>query len=204
MIGGEECRLLKEVIGLSSPRRGGAPTYRLYHVVKALEHSARQPLGRHRISALLGLGEASTRTLMEWLIETGLALKRGRGIEPSEKGLKLVKAMNKLLEIQENIASPIRGGVAVVVPTIDPPEDLTGVYKIRDYLVMEGCRISVIGGVKEGKPVFPGLEGELASTIYEAVEDLGISDRALVIFIPRECLYNAYNAVARMVAEEVC
>lgn len=204
MSGGSECELLSTLLKATEPKRGGMPTYTAYHVVAALRESEKGPVGRQRLSRILGLGEASTRTLMEWLVETGLAVKAGRGVKPSNRGSRLVKAVEMLVSIHKGLPSPIEGGYIVMVRGVEPPEDLTRVYSIRDYLVAEGCRLTVIGGVSGGKPRFPGLTGDMVTLAYEAVEDLGVQGPALIVFVPQECMPLAYSALLRLLYNEKC
>ncbi|GBF08466.1 hypothetical protein apy_01910 [Aeropyrum pernix] len=204
MLGRSECILLKSVLEMARPRKGGTPTFTAYHAARALDLLEGERLGRQRLARSLGLGEASTRTLLEIMGELGLVEKAGRGFQPTGRGRELARTLSRVIRVSTGTANPIPGGAAIILPNIDPPEDLTSVYKIRDYLVEEGCKVAVIGGTQQGRPVFPGVEGPPVTYIVEAVEDLGITGSSTIIFVPRTCLPQAYNAALRIVVERLC
>lgn len=76
-------KLLEELLEKRAP--GPSPSFSLFHIVKALELTAKEgPIGRGRLSKELGVGEGATRTLILRLKDSGL-------IETSKPGCSLTK-----------------------------------------------------------------------------------------------------------------
>jgi predicted transcriptional regulator len=65
---------------------GPSPSFSVFHLIKALELIAENPIGRNKLSRELRLGEGVTRTLIERLKKHGLILVRKNGCVLSKKG----------------------------------------------------------------------------------------------------------------------
>ena len=70
-----------------TPPGGPRPNFSIYHIWKcydAVEHHG--PIGRRALTAILGIGEGSTRTLLKWMIKEGCIEKTPRGVLLLPKG----------------------------------------------------------------------------------------------------------------------
>ncbi len=198
----EACAAIREAVEASRPERGGAPRATALHFLMILEALRdASPLGRPRLAAMLGVGEASTRTLLSRMEQRGLILHTHRGYTITARGL---EALSKLTSLVRGPFRVLIEGVGdsylFYVEGLDPPRDLTSVYYVRDYIVMEGCRTVIVGGCEGGEPVFPGLEVGLED-VREACLGQG---RALVVIVPRGCEGPAYTGILRFLAENHC
>ncbi len=195
------CAAARRLIEAAKAGHGGAPGFTAAHLLLALKAVASEPgIGRPKLQALLGLGEAATRTLISRLAEAGLARRAPRGLRPSEEGLRVLKTLSRAMIVEETPEALVEewGATMALFIAAPPPRSLTDVYRVRDYLVEEGCRLAVIGGVSGGSVEVPGAPGYLASRI-EQVAPQGIGE-ATVIVVPSECMVKALNAALRLLA----
>ncbi len=186
---------------LEADRRGGLPNFTAYHVVQALKLYSASPIGRPKLQKLLGLGEASTKTLIARLREEGLIEFKGRGSRATRLGAKIAGEISKHLRfgvIGFDINYWKEQAAYVSLECAQPPRSLTDVYRVRDYLVVEGCRESIIGGVSV-KPRFPGVPKAIENYIASVVDELDV--KGLVVIVPATCIQNAVSAIIRLIAE---
>jgi len=74
-------------------RSGPAPRFAKFHVWKALWAIGRSPpIGRQRLSNILGLGEGSARTIVNFLVERGLVRADEAGMRLTAKGAREVES----------------------------------------------------------------------------------------------------------------
>ncbi len=121
MLGRSECILLKSLLEMARPRKGGTPTFTAYHAARALGLLEGERMGRQRLARLLGLGEASTRTLLEIMSELGLVEKAGRGFQTTGRGRELAATLSRVLKVHTGTANPIPGGGGHSTPEHRPP-----------------------------------------------------------------------------------
>jgi hypothetical protein len=201
----EACSAARELLKVSSPERGGNPGFTVYHVIEALKMARDRSLGRPALQRSLGLGEASAKTLLNRLKAEGLAVHAGRGVKASERGVRAVESLGSVLGYA-SLRAEIPGlwdedAAIVYVACMRPPDSLLDVYRVRDYLVEEGCRSSVIGGGEAGGPYrFPGVPEDIERVIDTTLEGTGAE--GLVVVVPVSCLPQAVSALVRMLAEE--
>jgi hypothetical protein len=80
-------------VEIPASRSGPAPRFARFHVWKALRAIGRQgPIGRQRLSNILGLGEGSARTIVNFLVERGLVRADEAGMRLTAKGEREVLA----------------------------------------------------------------------------------------------------------------
>lgn len=200
----QACQAVKAVLKAAEPRRGGSTGYTAYHVVQALRLLSQEPpVGRPRLQRELGIGEAAAKTLLSRLERLGLAEKvpGGRGHRASQAGIQYHAVLSRLIRFHRLRASPLGDSYALVTGVPEPVRDLVGVYHVRDYLVAEECRVSIIGGVEAGVPHYPGIPGGEAETL--TAWDPGV-ERGVVVIVPRECLGKAYTGLLRLIMREYC
>lgn len=204
----EEARLAREA---AEPGRGGAAGYTIYHVVAVLAGAARSPVGRPAIERSLGLGEASARTLLRRLRVLGLLKPAGRsGHEATELGRRVAGLLG-VIRVARLPRSPeglsLGGPIAVLYTCLlSPPKGLTDVYRVRDYLVVESCKTSIVGGVAGGRVFFPGLPPDLEEAAAAAAGALGHADdlgEGLIVIAPDSCADKAFSAMVKMI-DDAC
>ena len=197
------CEAVGLIVSISEPGRGGAAGFTACHALKLLEAASRGRIGRPMAERLLGLGEASTKTLMRRLRALGL-LAAGRGghyATEAARGLLGVLDHVRCVKIPEHQSIPWRPAAMVATDLLEPPRGLVDVYHVRDYLVLEGCRTAVIAGVDRGLVTAPGVPDEDIPGFREhlavvASEEL-VWDRALIIVVPWECRWAACAAILK-------
>jgi predicted transcriptional regulator len=196
----EACGLAEIVERISRPERGGHKAFHSGHVIRALRILREGPVGRPLLIRMLGLGEAATRTLLSRLEAEGLVEPTGKGRVITPRGRRILQAIERLvleLDVPLRALGP-NGGRALVVRGLKPPYTIPEVIMIRDHLVMQGCRLCIIGGVEGGRVFFPGIES--------GVEGLDVSilagvNRGVIIIAPRECGDRLLSAGISLVLE---
>lgn len=198
------CDAARILLEVAKPGHGGAPGFKPAHALQALRILAGEPgSGRPRLQHLLGLGEAATRTLIARLMGAGLTAKANRGARLTRLGASVLEALTGSVHEEETPEPLIEewGSTTMFLVRIKPPHSLTDVYIIRDYLVEEGCRQSVIGGLKEGALTLPGAPDYLARRLEQYIPPF-FEGEATVVVVPSKCRVNALNAMLRLVAEQ--
>lgn len=195
--------IARVIVDVCAKSRGGSPGFTPFHVVKALKLLSREPLGRISLSSKLGIGETSARTLIERLESHGLIRKSRAGVQLSESGLKMLELLESNIKVYDINLSELGWSNAslVAVVGVKPPKDLVEVYRIRDYMVAEGCREAIIGGYLEGAPVYPGMPDEIQRIVVSKVPKEAMGEKLLHIIIPSGRLEEAFSGLIRMIAE---
>lgn len=199
------CEAAREILRIAEKPPGGAPGFTPYHVSEALSVIDREPgVGRPRLQRRLGLGEAATRTLMQRLVLAGLAEKMGRGLKLTSLGEELISSINKsiaIYQLDEPLVDVWGDTSAILVGGVPPPRTLTDVYRFRDYLVEEGCRMAVVAGLDGDNIEAPGLPDYLKDRLASLLpQGTGTPTRGLLLVIPNECIAPAVNAALRILA----
>ena len=198
----QACQAVKAVLEIAEEERGGTPKYNSFHVYKTLEILARgSPRGRPTLVRELSLGEAPVKTLLQRLEEKGLAVKTSRGHTLTNTGWGTLRNIRELVVIADPPASPLEDPKALASPLVKPPKSLVEVYNIRDYIVREMCRISLIGGVESGVPHYPGAPEDVISQVTGWTP--GIED-GVIIIVPGKCIDKAFTGLLKLILEEYC
>jgi hypothetical protein len=101
--------ILKQLAEQKAP--GPTPSFTELHLAKAIEMIGREPIGRIGLSERLGLGEGTTRTLIDRLLEARLAKVSKRGCELTESGSSILKDLSSNLGPMARVSrSPITIG----------------------------------------------------------------------------------------------
>ncbi|MEB3860830.1 MAG: hypothetical protein GSR84_01245 [Desulfurococcales archaeon] len=190
------CGPLETLREMARASRGGSPAYTMYHIYRALELIGEHPRGRPLLARSLGLGEASARTLLRRLRSWGLVDSGYRGNRLTGAGVRVLEAVRSSVEVLElgGIVWPESAGV--YTPSVNPPVDIVSVYRVRDHLVMHGCREALIGGYTARGPVFPGVPEDLASRLAQGLPPRG---PGLLVIVPSACLPQAFDAVVEVI-----
>lgn len=189
------------LIEVSRAERGGSPRYGPYKAFLALKIIGSSSLGRLRLAHMLGLGEASARTLLQRLKEANLIISKERGVELSEVGKEILRQIESAITVRR-AGLPFPGwerSLILLLKGLSEPRDLVDVYRARDWVVMEGCNEAIIGGLADRRIEFPGLPDEVASQIAPHVPREG---SGLLLVVPERCEEMAMNAAIKMLAAQ--
>jgi len=156
---------------LCSAKRGVKPKFTPYHILKTLLYLTERPHGRMELSRKLGLGEASTRTLIQRLKVEGLIdVDKIAGAFLTDKGRKVIDEMlDKIILVGsinvKDYCEDCRGYCIVIRRGLTIVRD-RGVLAIRDLVVREGAYGAIIAIFKEGRFLLP-----VAGNAYEEFRD---------------------------------
>jgi len=90
---------------------GPTASFTELHLAKAIDIIGREPIGRLGLSERLGLGEGTTRTLIDRLLEARLVKISKRGCELTDRGLSMMKDLDSKLGAKARVPrSPIAVG----------------------------------------------------------------------------------------------
>lgn len=193
----------RTLLSLCTPVRGGSPGFTPYHVFEALRMLSREPVGRVSLALRLGIGESSARTLIERLEAHGFIKRSRSGVMVVGKGLELLESISRAITVFDVDLEGLNWGVSklIVVWGFKPPRDLVGVFKIRDYIVAEGCREAIIGGFSNGTLSYPGMPEEVWRIVSAKIPGDALRGEALHVIVPQAKLGEAFNGIIRMLSE---
>ncbi len=213
MIDHSELCVMKSVI---EPRRGVRPAFTAYEVLRAITliYSSVRGLGRPTLMKMLGLGEASTRTLLRRLLEAGLVSSRGYGYVVTERGKHLAELINNHVLVVERLPSDevcsecTLSGVVLRKPLSSELENMS-VLTVRDTTVREGARGALVITSEGGDLYLPlpgGGRGRVPPKLGEKLGALMKDGDIAVLSIcegtdAHSCVRIAFNAVFRLLTE---
>lgn len=161
-------------------KRGAYPEFKIEDVVAVL-FLLKTPKGRKQISEELNLGEGTVRTLLKKLSSIGLVESQQKGHSLSEKGVKIIQEISKLLSEPLEV-TPLEGFVTYALVVRNPPEFKS--IELRDEAIRFFAKGAMILTVQNGEIVFPEDGRPLRETLPELSKDLKklpIEDGDLVI-----------------------
>ncbi len=194
----EICDSVNIILNATEPKKGGLTAYSVYHILKTLSLMREKPVGRPYLEKMLGIGEASVRTLLKRLRDLGLIEKTRAGHILTEKGIDVITKIDNVIKIRNvgNIFETDKDNYVIVIYNLNPPRNLVEVYKVRDYLVMHGCRSPlVLGGFEGDKIYLPGIPNDFGLKILKAIKNaLDLVNRGVIMIITEECLERGLSA----------
>lgn len=140
---------------------GPPPAYKPYHILLTLFllYKSEKPVGRYVLMERLGIGEASTRTLLKLLTSLGLIISIYRkGHVLTDLGKKVVmKIMDKIADIKEvkGLKNITIGPVNVACHLKNMSQFIKNGLKQRDVAIMAGAKGATTLIVHSGKIAFP-------------------------------------------------
>ncbi|MEO3992991.1 MAG: DUF4443 domain-containing protein [Desulfurococcaceae archaeon TW002] len=206
----------KVLLKITEERGGVKPAFSPYHVFKVLEFlHARGVSSRHELMRLLGLGEASVKTLLNRLREIGfVSISRPHGTKLTEAGKELVSSLVSIIKLipylrLESVCVNctisglvLSGGYAIL-------HKVGGVVVLRDLIVKEGADGALILTYSKGifyLPVVGGLEKLEDEELHQQLKDFHISEGDLIVLgmcyssDGERCLVAAVNAIIKVLS----
>jgi len=169
-------RTLGKVASKLAP--GRAPYFIEAHLVKALKIvDSEGPVGRVRLSKILGLGEGAVRTLVKHLKNEGLIKISRTGIILTDSGKKLSSFLNSRISSETEVPqSSLTVGpfnIAVLVKKV--ADAIKYGLEQRDAAIKVGASGATTLIFSHGGLVMPGAEGEDVFKNIPAIRDVLIS-----------------------------
>ncbi len=151
---------------------GPVPKFNDYHIWKALESLDEGiPVGRKRLSQLLGIGEGSTRTILSQLQEQGMITIGKSGILLTDRGVEFKLTYH--MDVADVTISDLTIGdkdCAVRVPK--RAKDVKFGCEERDAAIKSGATGATTLVCVDGNLVFPGSDYPVDDAISEKVRSL--------------------------------
>ena len=160
------------MLARSSKLGGPIPKFNDYHMWKTFESlDEKIPVGRKKLSSMLGIGEGSTRTIMSIIQDQGLVTIRKSGIVLTAKGVEFKKS------IHMDVAN-----VAISDLTIGDKDCAIRVSKMarnirygceeRDAAIRSGATGATTLVYSNGKLIFPGSDYPVDSDVESKIRSV--------------------------------
>ncbi len=159
---------------LSRPSKlgGPAPKFNDYHVWKAFECiDENNPVGRKKLSQLLGIGEGSTRTILAMMQEQNMIIIGKSGIYLTEKGMEFKKSMH--MDVADVSISDLTIGdrdCAVRVPKM--ARNVKYGCEERDAAIKSGATGATTLIYSNGKLIFPGSDYPVEADVEAKIKSV--------------------------------
>ena len=198
------------------PRRGIKPAFTPFEVFGTLYllYKSVKGVGRPTLMRLLGLGEASTRTLLRRLSEAGIIMSRGYGFMVTERGRRIIEFISNHITLAEKLPrDEVCDGCSlsgiVVRPPLSSELRQRHVLDVRDAVVREGARGALVVVSEDGQLFLPlpgGGRGDVPQRLAQALSAVMNEGDVAVLSIcdvpaSRLCTRIAFNAVFRLLSE---
>jgi len=169
-------RTLGKVASKLAP--GRAPYFIEAHLVKALKIvDSEGPVGRVRLSKILGLGEGAVRTLVKHLKNEGLIKISRTGIILTDSGKKLSSFLNSRISSETEVpqSSLTVGPFNIAVLVKNVADAIKYGLEQRDAAIKVGASGATTLIFSHGDLVMPGAEDEDVFKNIPAIRDVLIS-----------------------------
>jgi len=156
-------KLLEGLLREKAP--GPSPSFSLFHVIKALELTAREgPIGRGKLAKGLGTGGGTTRTLLNRLKDAGLIATSKPGCSLTSEGKKIWSRFQSIfprkVELEESNLTLSKCNVAVLIKGCGDSVK-TGVEQ-RDAAILTGAKGATTLVFRNHRLIQPGISENLA------------------------------------------
>ncbi|RLG89482.1 hypothetical protein DRO34_07160, partial [Candidatus Bathyarchaeota archaeon] len=159
---------------LAEKAPGPAPSFSLFHVIRALELIAERSYGRLKLSEELNIGEGATRTLLKRLKEAGLVSTSKTGCQLTQKGEKLWRRHSSIFKrkvsVEKNELTLAEYNVAILIS--NSGDKVKCGMKQRDAAVITGAKGAVTLVYANGKLTVPCVSDDVAETYPKAYRQL--------------------------------
>jgi predicted transcriptional regulator len=172
-------QILEQIAKAKTP--GPSATFSVYHLLRALELIAKNPIGRAQLAAKLKVGEGAVRTIISRLRNARLVTTSKAGCALTEKGLDLWKDYQSLLvkvEIGKNELTVANCSSAVLIKNC--ARKLKSGMEQRDAAVIAGARSATTIISRNGHLAIPSVSDNIARDFPRAAEQI------LSLLKPRE------------------
>ena len=146
------------MLARSSKLGGPIPKFNDYHVWKTFEClDDKTPIGRKKLSSMLGIGEGSTRTILSMIQDLGLITIGKSGIFLTAKGVEFKKSIQ--MDVADIVISDLTIGdkdCAVRVPKM--ARNIRYGCEERDAAIKSGATGATTLVYSNGKLIFPGSD----------------------------------------------
>jgi len=179
---------------------GPPPAYKPYHILLTLFllYKSEKPVGRYVLMERLGIGEASTRTLLKFLTNLGLIRSVNRkGHTLTDLGkMVTTKIVEKIVEIKEvkGLKNITLGPVNVACHIKNTAHLIKDGLKQRDAAIMAGAKGATTLIVHSGKITFPKEDVKISEENEEILNNLfDLEDGDVIVIGTGNTLREAEN-----------
>jgi len=153
---------------------GPTPSFTELHLAKAIEIMGRERIGRLGLSERLGLGEGTTRTLIDRLLEAGLAKISKRGCELTRSGFSILKELGSKIGPMSRVSrSPITvGPYDFGVLVRKAANKVASGIEQRDAAVRAGANGAVTLVFKDHRLLMPPVDDSKIRESRDAIEQI--------------------------------
>jgi len=179
---------------------GPPPAYKPHHILLTLFllYKSEKPVGRYVLMERLGIGEASTRTLLKFLTNLGLIKSVNRkGHTLTDLGkMVTTKIVEKIVEIKEvkGLKNITVGPVNVACHIKNTAHLIKDGLKQRDAAIMAGAKGATTLIVHSGKITFPKEDIKISEENGEILNNLfDLEDGDVIVIGTGNTLREAEN-----------
>jgi len=153
---------------------GPSPAFSVFHVLRAIELMAENPVGRSRLAQELRVGEGTMRTIISRLKDAELVKTSKLGCILTDKGLKLVdeykRIFRKKVEIGENELTLANRNFAILIK--NRGHMVKSGMRQRDAAIIAGARGTTTIILKEKHLVIPYVSDDVAEDFPKAANQI--------------------------------
>ncbi|MBC7130245.1 DUF4443 domain-containing protein [Candidatus Bathyarchaeota archaeon] len=165
-------KILENIAGERAP--GPAPTFSVFHVIRALELIAEKPIGRGKLAEKLGIGPGAIRTIVNRLKSTGLISTSKSGCSLTSKGLKLYKEIRKIFggksKIDDGKLIQAKYNFAILAKKCG--HKVKSGMEQRDAAIKVGAKGAAVIVVKDGRFIIPSASEDASKDYPTLVKNL--------------------------------
>lgn len=196
--------LLRRISEKVSP--GRSPSYSEAQVLRALELSSGNGIGRASLGTRLGIGEGVVRTLTKHLVTEGLIERSNRGITISKKGRKLLTEIHSLIPngVEVPVTNDVLGEHSYAVLVKGVAEKVRFGVEQRDAALLAGAMGATTIVFKGRSAVMPGMDRDPSPSLLAfLIEGMRPAEEDVVILGTGDTLIEAqigaYSAALTLV-----
>jgi len=165
-------QLLEKIASERAP--GPSPSFSLFHILKAMEIMAEQPIGRGMLAENLKVGEGVVRTIINRLQKAGLITISKAGCVLTKKGLSLWKEYRAIfkekIEIGKNELTLAEYNFAILVK--NHAHKVKSGMEQRDAAVMVGARSATTLLFRGQRLIIPSVSDNVAQDFPKAANQI--------------------------------
>jgi len=165
-------QVLEKIAGEKAP--GPSATFSLFHILRAMEIMAKQPIGRGMLADTLKVGEGAARTMINRLQKAGLIATSKAGCVLTKKGLSLWKEYTSVFkektEIDRNELTLAEYNFAILVK--NHGHKVKSGMEQRDAAVMAGAKSATTLIFREKRLIIPSVSSNVAEDFPKAANQV--------------------------------